>query len=52
MYQKHLMIFQQKGIKINITEKGKPRPVSELLKDLSYQDQTSACEKEQNIAVH
>ncbi len=33
--QLRTMIFHQKGIKINVTEKGKPRPVSELLSDLS-----------------
>ena len=29
------MVFHQKGIKMNMTENGKPIPVSELLQDLS-----------------
>ena len=33
--QLRTLVYQQKGIKINMTEKGKPRPVLELLKDLS-----------------
>ena len=48
------MVFQQKGIKINITEKGKPRPVSELLKDL-LEVKTRPVHvkrKEQTNAVH
>ena len=32
--QLHTMVFQQKGIKIPLSSKGKSREVSELLKDL------------------
>ncbi len=33
--QLRTLVFHQKGIKINVSEKGKPRPMTKLLKDLS-----------------
>lgn len=49
------MVFHQKGIKLNMTEKGKPRHVPELLQDLSKViKERPVCirRKEQTCPVH